>query len=71
MRRALVAVGALAFLLAGCGGSSSDPLADDHDAPLSLERDFPAIYGELAAMGRALVQDFEVLQAAVLDFLEA
>ena len=26
-------------------------------SPLSLERDFPAIYGELAEMGRVLVQD--------------
>ena len=26
-------------------------------SPLSLERDFPAIFGELAAMGRTLVQD--------------
>ena len=38
MRRALAAVGAVVLLLAGCGGSSSDPLADDHGAPLSLER---------------------------------
>ena len=38
MRRALVALGALSFLLAGCGGSSRDPLADDHGAPLGLER---------------------------------
>jgi dienelactone hydrolase len=38
VRLALVAVGALGLLLAGCGGSSSDPLADDHGAPVSLER---------------------------------
>jgi dienelactone hydrolase len=38
VRRAFAAVGASVLLLAGCGGSSSDPLADDHGAPLELER---------------------------------
>ena len=39
MRRSLVAFGALAAaaLVAGCGGSGSDPLADDHGVPLALE----------------------------------
>ena len=39
MRRAVVALGVLAVvvLVAGCGGSGSDPLADDQGAPLALE----------------------------------
>ncbi len=39
MRRTLVVFGALAAvaLVAGCGGSESDPLADDHGVPLALE----------------------------------
>jgi dienelactone hydrolase len=39
VRRALLAAGATVLLLAGCGGSGGDdPLADDHGAPLALER---------------------------------
>jgi len=38
VRLALAAAGAAVVLLAGCGGSESDPLADDHSAPLALER---------------------------------